>query len=93
MYKITKTGISVLFVILLLVSILITLYTSDTKFQFDNNPPDNNHLINNIKDITNNNYSTGIQGDASSTLRLLDPLSILLILVMAFLLLKAIEHI
>lgn len=91
--KITKIGAGVLFVILLLVSILITPYSPDTKFQSDNNPPDSNHLIDNIKDVTNSNYSTSVQGDTSSTLRFVDPISILIILVMASLLLKAIEHI
>ena len=43
--KITKTGITVIFVMLLLISIIITLHTPDKKLQFDNNLPDSNHLI------------------------------------------------
>lgn len=91
--KVIKIGFTVIFIILLIVSIWLTPYTSNTKLQSDNNPLPNNKLINNIKKITDDNYSTGVQGDISSTLRLVDPVSILIILVMAFLFLKAIEHI
>lgn len=91
--KIIKIRSLVIFVLILTLSIHITPYSLEyKKFKSDSNPIEKNHLINNIKKVTNWNHDTGIENDAS-TLKLVDPVLMLIILVMAFLLLKAIEHV
>ncbi|WP_157197248.1 hypothetical protein [Methanohalobium evestigatum] len=78
---------------ILTLSIHITPHSFEyKKFKSDSNPIEKNHLINNIKKVTNWNHDAGIEDDAS-TLKLVDPVLMLIILVMAFLLLKAIEHV